>query len=122
MAWKIDNDRPVYLQLMEHIKMQIAVGEYKSGDRVPAVRTLASEAGVNPNTMQKALQGLEREGLMYSNRTEGRFIADNSDIMKQVSTSEARQLTVVYYDNMKGLGLGDNEIVTTLSDYIKEVQ
>ncbi|MCR4716973.1 MAG: GntR family transcriptional regulator [Lachnospiraceae bacterium] len=122
MAWKIDNDRPVYLQLMEHIKKQIASGEYKAGDRVPPVRTLANDAGVNPNTMQKALQGLEREGLMYSNRTEGRFIADNSEIVDQLSTSSARQLTALYYENMKGLGMDDEDIITNLKEYIDETR
>jgi DNA-binding transcriptional regulator YhcF (GntR family) len=119
MAWKIDNDRPVYLQLMEHIKIKIATGELSAGDRVPPVRVLAAEARVNPNTMQKALQGLEREGLMYSNRTEGRFISAETNV-SQISSSYTRELTVDYYGNMKGLGLNDKEIVKTLEDYIEE--
>ena len=62
MAWKFNNESPIYLQIVDAIKMQIAQGALKPGDQVPAVRELAVTAGVNPNTMQKALSELEREG------------------------------------------------------------
>ena len=74
MPWELDNDRPIYLQLMERIQQDIVSGIYKPGDRLPSVRDLAVEAAVNPNTMQKALSELERSGLVYSQRTSGRFI------------------------------------------------
>ena len=76
MAWKFNNESPIYLQIVDAIKMQIAQGTLKPGDQVPAVRELAVTAGVNPNTMQKALAELEREGVLYSQRTAGRFVAD----------------------------------------------
>ena len=63
MPWELDNDRPIYLQLMERIQQDIVSGIYKPGDRLPSVRDLAVEAAVNPNTMQKALSELERSGL-----------------------------------------------------------
>ena len=66
MPWELDNDRPIYLQLMERIQQDIVSGIYKPGDRLPSVRDLAVEAAVNPNTMQKALSELERSGLVYS--------------------------------------------------------
>ena len=69
MKWKFDENTPIYLQIVEQIKAQIATGQLKAGDKLPAVRELAVEAGVNPNTMQKALSQLEREGLLYSVRT-----------------------------------------------------
>ena len=72
MAWKFNNESPIYLQIVDAIKMQIAQGILKPGDQVPAVRELAVTAGVNPNTMQKALSELEREGVLYSQRTAGR--------------------------------------------------
>ena len=68
MAWKFNNESPIYLQIVDAIKMQIAQGTLKPGDQVPAVRELALTAGVNPNTMQKALSELEREGVLYSQR------------------------------------------------------
>ena len=73
MPWELDNDRPIYLQLMERIQQDIVSGIYKPGDRLPSVRDLAVEAAVNPNTMQKALSELERSGLVYSQRTSGRY-------------------------------------------------
>ena len=74
MAWALINDRPIYLQLMERIQTDIVSGKYKPGEKLPSVRELALDAAVNPNTMQKALSELERIGLVYSQRTSGRFI------------------------------------------------
>ena len=72
MPWNLDNERPIYLQLMERIQRDIISGVYKTGDRLPSVRDLAMDAAVNPNTMQKALSELERSGLVYSHRTYGK--------------------------------------------------
>ena len=74
MPWDLDNDRPIYLQLMERIQQDIVAGVYQAGDKLPSVRDLAMEAAVNPNTMQKALSELERNGLLHSQRTSGRYI------------------------------------------------
>ena len=64
MAWNLDSDRPIYAQLLEVMQFRIIAGQYKSGTKIPSVRELAAEAGVNPNTMQKALTELERSGLV----------------------------------------------------------
>ena len=77
MEWRFSNEAPIYQQIMEQIKAMIATGVLTSGDKLPSVRELAVEAGVNPNTMQKALSELEREGLLCSKRTSGRFVTDN---------------------------------------------
>ena len=74
MTWEFKDNRPIYTQLVEQITLKIVSGEYKIGEKLPSVRDLASEATVNPNTMQKALAELERRGLVYSVRTSGRFI------------------------------------------------
>ena len=73
MAWTFKEDRPIYSQLVEQIKMGIASGKWTPGAKLPSVRDLAEEAGVNPNTMQRALADLERDGLVYSKRTSGRY-------------------------------------------------
>ena len=83
MPWELDNDRPIYLQLMERIQHDIISGVYKPGDKIPSVRDLALDAAVNPNTMQKALSELERSGLLYSQRTSGRFITDDEKLLKK---------------------------------------
>ena len=89
MPWELDNDRPIYLQLMERIQQDIVSGIYKPGDRLPSVRDLAVEAAVNPNTMQKALSELERSGLVYSQRTSGRFITEDTQLLDEMKTSLA---------------------------------
>ena len=72
MPWNLDSDRPIFLQIIEKIRLDIVSGYYQPGDKLPSVRELAAEASVNPNTMQKALSELERTGLVYSQRTSGR--------------------------------------------------
>ena len=91
MPWELDNDRPIYLQLMERIQQDIVSGIYKPGDRLPSVRDLAVEAAVNPNTMQKALSELERSGLVYSQRTSGRFITEDTQLLDEMKTSLASE-------------------------------
>ena len=90
MPWNLDNDRPIYLQLMERIQHDIISGVYQPGDKLPSVRDLAVEAAVNPNTMQKALSELERCGLVYSQRTSGRFITDDTAMIKKCAQSWLR--------------------------------
>ena len=84
MPWDLDNNRPIYLQLMERIQLDIISGTYKPGDRLPSVRELALEASVNPNTMQKALAELERSGIVHSMRTSGRLITEDRSMIEQL--------------------------------------
>ena len=84
MQWELNTDKPVYLQLVEQIQAEIISGSFKPGDKLPSVRDLATEAMVNPNTMQRAMTELEREGLVYTNRTAGRFITSDEDLIKQL--------------------------------------
>ena len=79
MVWKFNDEQPIYQQIISQIKERIVAGEWKAGSKLKSVRELALEAGVNPNTMQKALAELEREGLVYSQRTAGRFVSDNKE-------------------------------------------
>ena len=84
MQWIIDSERPVYIQLVEQIHNGIISGYYKPGDKLPSVRELAAEAGVNPNTMQRALSELEQTELVFSNRTSGRYITSDTEIIKSL--------------------------------------
>ena len=81
---EFDNNRPIYIQLLEDFKLKISSGEWKSGDKMETVRNLAQTYGVNPNTVQRALQELEREGLAKSNRTSGRFITDDEELIEEI--------------------------------------
>ena len=84
MPWTLNSERPIYAQIVEKIQMDIISGVYAPGDRLPSVRELAAEASVNPNTMQKALTELERTELVYSVRTSGRFITEDTALITQV--------------------------------------
>ena len=84
MAWELDSDRPIFIQIVERIQMEIISGKYSPGDKLPSVRDLAAVAAVNPNTMQKALTELERTGLVYSQRTSGRFITEDAKMIEEL--------------------------------------
>lgn len=121
MPWNLDNDRPIYLQLMERIQHDIISGVYKPGDKLPSVRDLAVEAAVNPNTMQKALSELERCGLVYSQRTSGRFITDNTDMLKEMRTELAREHIQNFFEQMRKLGFSDKDTLEMIRNTIKGV-
>lgn len=104
MSWNLSNDRPIYLQLMEQIKLQILSGRYQCGDSFPSVRELASEASVNPNTMQKALSGLEQEGLLVNNRTNGRSVTGDETLISTMRESMARDIIIECQNALLNLG------------------
>ena len=121
MPWNLDNDRPIYLQLMERIQHDIISGVYKPGDKLPSVRDLAVEAAVNPNTMQKALSELVRCGLVYSQRTSGRFITDNTNMLKEMRTELAREHIQNFFEQMRKLGFSDEDTLEMIRNTIKGV-
>ena len=121
MPWNLDNDRPIYLQLMERIQHDIISGVYKPGDKLPSVRDLAVEAAVNPNTMQKALSELERCGLVYSQRTSRRFITDNTNMLKEMRTELAREHIQNFFEQMRKLGFSDEDTLEMIRNTIKGV-
>lgn len=103
---------------MEHIKTQIAVGELKAGDKIPTVRDLALEAQVNPNTMQKALSELEREGLLYSVRTSGRFVSDSREKADVIQKELMECYMNTFTESMIKLGYSPKESAQLYADYI----
>lgn len=119
MPWNLDNDRPIYLQLMERIQHDIISGVYQPGDKLPSVRDLAVEAAVNPNTMQKALSELERCGLVYSQRTSGRFITDNTALIKKMQTDLAQEHICNFMQQMRKLGFSDDDTMEMIRDTVK---
>ena len=120
MPWELDNDRPIYLQLMERIQQDIVSGIYKPGDRLPSVRDLAVEAAVNPNTMQKALSELERSGLVYSQRTSGRFITEDKKLLSHMKSELAKTHIHDFFTSMRQLGFCDEEILELVTEAIKK--
>ena len=120
MPWELDNNRPIYLQLMEKIQQDIVSGIYNAGDRLPSVRELALEASVNPNTMQKALSELERSGIVYSMRTSGRFITEDKNMLEQLKNTLAREHIRDFFENMKQLGFPKEEVLALINEALKE--
>lgn len=120
MPWNLDSSRPIYLQIIERVQMDIITGRYQPGDKLPSVRHLAQEAAVNPNTMQKALSELERSGLIYSQRTSGRFITEDKELIHQMKKELAAAEVSAFVAHMKQLGITPEEIRQLLAETIEE--
>lgn len=120
MEWELDSDRPVYVQLIEQIQAGIISGCFKPGDKLPSVRDLAAEAAVNPNTMQKALSELERTGLIYTNRTSGRFITSDETVIKKLKSMSAKEIVQDFLNRMKQLGFEPEETLNLVTEVIKD--
>lgn len=122
MAWIFDEKSPIYLQLMEQLKKQIMSGELQGGNKIPSVRDLAKIAGVNPNTMQKALSELEREQLIYSERTAGRFVTKDISLIEQRRKEMAKKYMENFIVSLRELGYDLDQIKELLETYTKEVK
>ena len=120
MTWQFDDKLPIYLQIIHILKQDLACGKYPPGQKLPAVRELALEAGVNPNTMQKALSELERSGLIYSQRTSGRFITEDKELIHQMQKELAAAEVSAFVAHMKQLGITPEEIRQLLAETIEE--
>lgn len=120
MPWNLDSSRPIYLQIIERVQMDIITRRYQPGDKLPSVRDLAQEAAVNPNTMQKALSELERSGLIYSQRTSGRFITEDKELIHQMKKELAAAEVSAFVAHMKQLGITPEEIRQLLAETIEE--
>lgn len=120
MGWNFQNDRPIYAQLMEQIKRRIISGVYAPGEKMPSVRDLAAEASVNPNTMQKAFAQLEQEGLLYTQRTSGRYVTEDEGRILQMKEDLAKELTESYFIAMEQLGYSRIQAVKLIAAAEKE--
>ena len=115
MGWNFQNDLPIYTQLVDAIKFSIISGQLLPGARMSTVRDLALEAGVNPNTMQRALQQLEREGLVFSQRSSGRFVTEDVSVIDRARSALAAEYVRRYRDSMASLGFSEDEMRALLS-------
>ena len=114
MKWQFSNDAPIYSQLIAQIKVGIVSGAFPPGERLPSVRDLATEAGVNPNTMQRALTELERDGLVYSQRTAGRFVTEDRNMINAAKRGLAEHHIQVFLAAMRQLGYQQEEMIALL--------
>lgn len=116
MAWKLDKNRAICPQICEIICVNIANGSYGPNERIPSVREIAVEAGVNPNTVQKALTVLTEQGLIYPMRGSGMYVNDNNEKAVQLVDELRHTKTAEFFDEMSVLGLSDEQ----LKEYVKE--
>ena len=114
MAWDLDSDRPIYAQLVERLQVQIVSGYYPPGGKLPSVRELASVAAVNPNTMQKAFAELERGGLIITQRTNGRSVTEDTELIQNIKLGLAKGHIGNFLSRMQELGYTEKEVVSLL--------
>ena len=111
MRWVFEGDRPIYLQLQEQLRLLIVSGAYPPGGKLPAVRELAAEAAVNPNTLQRALTELEREGLVYAQRTSGRYVTEDAVMISQAKEALAFERIEEFFRRMADMGYDRQQAV-----------
>lgn len=120
MKWQFSNDAPIYSQLIDQIQVGIVSGAFPPGERLPSVRDLATEAGVNPNTMQRVLAELERDGLVYSQRTAGRFVTEDQTMIDHVKRSLAQRHIQAFWEAMTHLGYDREEVLALMRQEVSE--
>lgn len=121
MPWEFRSDVPIYSQLVDLLQRKLVTGELSPGQRLPSVRELAGEAGVNPNTMQRAMSELERQGLVFSQRTAGRFVTEDERLINGLREQMARRQAEEFLEGMTRLGFGPEEILPFLETVRKEI-
>ena len=121
MSWIFDNKKTIYLQIMERIKLQIVSHTLEPNQQLPTVREFAAEAGVNPNTIQRALSELEREGFVYSKRTTGRFVTENQELIAQSRRQLSEEELEHFISSMTHFGYEKEELPGVVADHIKGV-
>lgn len=122
MDWQFDDERPIYAQLMEQVERAVVCGAYKPGERLPGVREMAFAAGVNPNTMQRALAELENRGLLQSQRTSGRFVTEDGGMIAALRQSLARTETQKYCEAMAAIGCTKEQMLQAVAGWNTEVE
>lgn len=117
MKWKFSDDVPIYLQIIEKMKVDIVSGKYQSGDKLEPVRDLAMQAGVNPNTVQRAYAELERQGLVASERTSGRYVSMDDEKMRELRMELSESYIAELFERLKGLGMDDQQIKDAVASW-----
>ncbi|MBE6933126.1 MAG: GntR family transcriptional regulator [Ruminococcaceae bacterium] len=119
MSWIFHADQPIYLQLRRYLTEAIVTGVYAPGQRLPSVRELAMEAGVNPNTMQRALTELEQDGLISAQATVGHFVTSEEGQIRMVHRAMAVEKAKEFLRAMQSIGCSPREAIALL-EKIKE--
>lgn len=116
MKKDFDNNLPIYIQIIDEIKIMIASGNLKAGDKLSSVRDMAQEFGVNPNTMQRAFSELERENLVFAERTSGRFITNDGGVIVELRNTLAEKELEKFMEYMKKIGCTEDEVIEKIKN------
>lgn len=116
MEYVFNNERPIYIQLVEMIRIDIVSGKFKKGQKLPSVRELALMLKVNPNTMQKALVELEDEKLIYTERTNGKYVTKDEKLIEKIKKQLAQEKVNNYLNSMKNIGISYESAVKYLQE------
>ena len=114
MEFTFENNIPIYIQLLDYMKIYLISGVFKSGDKLPSVREFAITFKVNPNTMQKALSELENMNLIYTERTNGKYVTKDEKLIEKLKDEYAMTLAKSYFQGMKRIGLGKADSIKYL--------
>lgn len=114
---KFDPNIPIYLQIMDEIKHQIVTGKLLPGNKIDSVREMAVHYGANPNTIQRALQELERDGLLYTERTMGRFLVDDAEQIQRLKIELSSKVIQEFITKMTQLGFSGEEMLKAVQEY-----
>lgn len=117
MKFTFDNNIPIYIQLVEQLKIYIISGKLEPGERLSSVRELAQQTQVNPNTMQKALAELEELKLIYTERTNGKYVTKDKDLIDKLKLEYASELSQKYLSSMKDIGFTKLDVI----DHLKKI-
>lgn len=117
---KFNNNLPIYIQIMDYIKKQIITQELREGDKLPSVRELSTKLKVNPNTIQRSYQELEREDLVFTQRGMGTFVTEDKEIVKRLKVNMASDVVKNFILEMKSLGFNQKEIIDLINKGIEE--
>ena len=122
MEWIFKNGIPIYTQIIDEMTMRIASGAYQPGEKLPSVRDLAMDAGVNPNTMQRALAELERRGLVFSERTSGRFVTKEDGVLKELHEDLAKKYFEELAEKLRKIGMTGEEIAGAVKRWLEDIR
>lgn len=116
MDFQLDNNLPIWPQLLQRLTERILTHHYPPGSKLPSVRELALEAGVNPNTMQRALAQLEANGLVTTNRTAGRVVTEDEAILAATRRRLAQERIAQFFSGMAKIGYGEEEAAALIAE------
>lgn len=120
MGFKEIKNMPIYLQIVKEVKQRIISGQLLPGEKIKSVRELALEFEVNPNTMQKALAELDRDNILYTERTSGRYVTKETSVIMEMCEQEARETVEKFANEMKNMGFKENDIIEAVENFFQD--